>query len=320
MCIFSQPVVSVTDTNIFARLESDGWQHLVYQMNFETKSNNAIILPLPVKLPAKEQKSLEFVSLKGYENFFKDLKKGFPVVLPDRPSRSGSLGIISNQAKMLKVHDVGDFIASFVPSIPDFDRLDKQFRIKKESWDLLPSYADYGFAVFQLKGLKGKPHPMAFKFQSRLGAAKDTSVFFPTVHIHDGEVHAREEFDHSLFLQATEYDQACGEYKKRGMLVTDPATGYVRSKWKAKEFCDIKKSKGIIDGDLLVHRLEMRGRLKNEDVLANLNLPKTVQNEFKLGSLGMGGSAIAAGLAGVLGTTWFFNRRNEISGKRSAED
>ena len=41
MCIFSQPVVSVTDTNIFARLLPDGWQYLVYQMKFETKTNNA---------------------------------------------------------------------------------------------------------------------------------------------------------------------------------------------------------------------------------------------------------------------------------------
>ena len=54
MCIFSQPVESVTNTKIFARLAGDGWQHLVYQMNFRSQARNAIILPLPVTQSASE--------------------------------------------------------------------------------------------------------------------------------------------------------------------------------------------------------------------------------------------------------------------------
>jgi len=316
MCIFSQPVVSVTDTNIFARLESDGWQHLVYQMTFRTKQSNAIILPLPVKLPATDEKSLEFVSLKGYERFFDDLNKGFPLEPVDsKPfSRSGGVDSIAKNSN-LKVHEVGDFVASFVPRIPDFNRLDKQFRIPKESWDLLPTYSDYGFAVFQLKNLRGKPHPMAFKFHSRLGGGKDASIFFPTVHIHDGKVHAREDFDHTLFLQASSYDEACGNYKERPQLVTDPATGYVRSKWAAKEFCKANKSKGVIDGDALVHRLEMRGKLRNTDVLAKLDVTGQNKMGLRIGSFGKG-SFTAAGVAGLLGMSWFFNRRDQVAGEQ----
>ena len=198
MCIFSQPVVSVSDTNIFARMLPDGWQYLVYQMRFETRDKNAMVLPLPVQLPATDEKTLEFISLKQHDRFFKDLDKGFPLALPSRSMLSEGVDTAVNSKQMLKVHDVGDFIASFVPTVGDFDRLDKQFRVPQESWDKIPRYSDYGFAVFQLKSLQGQPHPMAFKFRSRLNQPGNGSLFFPTVHIHDGEVHQLEKFDHTL--------------------------------------------------------------------------------------------------------------------------
>ena len=148
MCIFSQPVVSVSDTNIFARLLPEGWQYLVYQMRFETREKNAMVLPLPVQLPATDDETLEFISLKQHESFFKDLNKGFPLALPSKPTFSRGVDSAVNSKPMLKVHDVGDFIASFVPSIGDFDRLDEQFRVPQESWDKIPRYSDFGFAVF----------------------------------------------------------------------------------------------------------------------------------------------------------------------------
>lgn len=315
MCIFSQPVVSVTDTNIFARLLPDGWQHLVYQMKFETKQNNAIVLPVPVQLPSTDEESLEFVSLKGYEKFFGDLNKGFPLAEPKRAVSRGSLFAVDSAVKSnLKVHDVGDFVASFVPTISDFDRLDKQFRVPQESWDKIPVYSDYGFAVFQLKSLKGKPHPMAFKFKSRLNAGDSQSVFFPTVHIHDGEVHAHEGFDHTLFLQAPEFDKACGDYQQQSRLVKDSATGYVRSKWAAGEFCKVDKSRGIIDADGLVHRLTMKGTLKNTDVLAAL---KTPQIQAGIVPSSWTGATGAACMAGAVGLSWLFNRRNQIAAAKT---
>src|SRR5690606_16069404 len=109
----------------------------------------------------------------------------------------------------LAVHEVGDFVASFVPTLADFRRLDPQFVIPQESWDKIPEYSDYGFAVFQLKSLVGNPHPMAFEFTTRW----PDRIFFPTVHIHDGEVHDREEFDHTLYLQHPEFDRVVGTYQ-----------------------------------------------------------------------------------------------------------
>ena len=314
MCCFSQPVVSVTDTNVFARLLPNGWQYLVYQMNFKSDEKNAMVLPLPVQLPAVEEQSVEFISLQQHERFFQELRSGFP--LTQYPRGQVDSRAPSANRSILKVHEVGDFIASFVPTADDFDRLDPQFRIPRESWDQIPHYSDYGFAVFQLKTLEGKPHPMAFKFRSRLNQPDGGSLFFPTVHIHDGEVHTREKFDHTLFLQDPTFDRACGSYKQRGYPVTDPATGYVRSKWPAQKFCDIEACRGIVDPNGLVHRLEMRGRLENADVLASLK-----PSDFKRSSgifpwLGL---SAGAGLAGIVGLKWFFDRRDQVSSQQAEE-
>ena len=314
MCCFAQPVVSVTDTNIFARMLPHGWQYLVYQMNFKSNEKNAMVLPLPVDLSDDKEGAVEFLSLQHHGRFFEDLNDGFP--LARYPGVQVDSRVMSNHMTTLRVHQVGDFIASFVPTANDFDRLDPRFRIPRESWDQIPHYSDYGFAVFQLETREGKPHPMAFKFRSRLNQSAGGSLFFPTVHIHDGEVHKRENFDHTLFLQAPAFDNACSNYKQRGYLVTDPATGYVRSKWPAGQFCDIKASQGIIDPDGLVHRLEMRGRFKNSDVLASIDPSDLGRSSGILPWLGL--SAVA-GMAGIVGLKWLFDRRDLVSSQQIQE-
>ena len=314
MCCFAQPVVSVTDTNLFARLLPDGWQYLVYQMKFKSNEKNAMVLPLPVQLPAGEKGSIEFISLQEHQRFFHDLNDGFP--LQAYPSAQVDSRAMPSNKAILQVHQVGDFIASFVPTVDDFDRLDPQFRIPRESWDQIPHYSDYGFAVFQLQTLEGKPHPMAFKFRSRLNQPEGRSLFFPTIHIHDGEVHAREQFDHTLFLQDPAFDNVCGNYKQRGYLVTDPATGYVRSKWPARQFCDVEACQGIVAPDGLVHRLEMRGRLENADVLASLNPSDFRRSSGILPWLGL---SSVAGLAGIVGLKWFFDRRDLVASQEAEE-
>lgn len=311
MCIFAQPVESVTKTNIFARLLPDGWQHLVYQMNFETRAKNAIILPLPVQLPASDENSLEFTSLKEYDTFFKDLDRLFPLALPDRPlARGGFDHAVESKQSTLRVQDVGDFVASFVPTISDFDRLDEQFRVPQESWDEIPVYSDYGFAVFQLKSLIGKTHPMAFKFKSRLAVDRPGAIFFPTVHIHDGQVHKRERFDHTLYLQSPDFDAACGRYVQQARHVADRATGYVRSKWAAARFCDIGLSKSIMNPQGLVHRREMRAVLENTDVIADLDSHDRKAGLFPFARPSM--TALAA-IGGFAGMRWFFNRRERVA-------
>jgi len=251
MCCFARAVSFVGGTHIFARLSGAGTQFLVYQMEYKSEEPNAMILPLPVKLPPQED-SIRFIDLSDYEDFFEDFAKTFPF-------RGGGFACAAPpSAKSLAVHEVGNFVASFVPTMDDFDRLDKQFVIPKTTWEKIPIYKDYGFAVFQLRELSGTPHPMAFEFKTR-----SDEIFFPTVHIHDGNVYPRERFDHTLYLQHAGFDSVVGKYTS----FPDNTTGFVRSEFAAKQVCNLEKAQGIIAPDLLIHRVDLAGSQENKDMI-----------------------------------------------------
>jgi hypothetical protein len=304
MCCFAQSVLNVAETKIFARITSPGLQVLAYEMTYESAVPNAMILPLPTDT-TKGESAVRFISLDDFGYFFDQLDRGFPRIPRLSIGCSESTVATASRAGAIEVHEVGDYIASFVPGLDDFDRLDPRFVIPTETWNLIPQYKDYGFAVFQLKQLAGKPHPMALEFASRW---KDR-VFFPTVHIHDGEVHAVEAFDHMLYMQHAQFDSVVGGYVDSD--ISDPSTAFVRSKQAAGGFADVAKSSGLIAGDLLVHRKEMRGLLANQDqiltILGDPLVPRFNVNRFKwLAPWGIVAAACA----------WFLARRGRL--KKSA--
>lgn len=203
MCCFSRPIKHVSATQIFARHLDGVRQALVYSMNLEIDEELAMVLPIPV-VPGAGEEAVTFVDLSAYPKLFTDLGRAFP----EPPSYGLTRGLAPARleaAATLVVHDVGDFVASFVPTPRDFSRLDKRFQLSPEVFKSRSEYADYGFAVFQLKPRKKwfrgfKPqtiHPMAFAFPSR----RPRALFYPTLHVHDGSVPERASFDHSLYCQ-----------------------------------------------------------------------------------------------------------------------
>ena len=246
MCCFSRPIISVSGTNIFARPDADGRQLLVYSMTINAEKELAMILPLPVKTPAGE-KDVRFIDLKEYPQFFEDMEVGF---LPPPPKASREVFTLSAApaAAKLEVVQVGNFEASFVPTQKDFSRLDERFRIPADTWKELPQYESYGFAVFKLKSGEMKVHPMAFSFPRE----KARTLFFPTVHIHDGKVHAKADFDHALFCQPTHDER--------------PITReWNESRGHPKSFMKMGKVKGVVLADQHCYKKEMRGMLANKD-------------------------------------------------------
>ena len=305
MCCFST-TTDVQETAIFARVSRPGTQVLAYRMTYSAKSPTAMILPLPVALPARES-AVRFKNLKQYPDFFQVLESAFPPQEEGGFLRSKSAGLAAASAP-LEVHEVGDFVASFVPSIADFSRLDQRFVLSKEIWAKFPAYEDYGFAVFQLKSLAGEPHPMAFEFDTRL---KETA-FFPTVHIHDGSVHAKADFDHALYLQAKTLDARAGSYE--GPTSVDKNTGFVRSAGPAKGFVNSALARGLIDPELLIHKATLLGSLPNRDTLYDL---KAVASKTTGCSLHDSGSATtvprsASGVLAVTGIGWLLARRMSL--------
>jgi len=194
MCCFSGPVEDVAATRIFARMASPGRQILAYEMVFAAADPVAMILPIPT-LSHSIEDAVRFISLEEYPSLFVDLYEAF--TWPDGRPRSAATK--SAPAPQLAVHTVGDFVASFVPTLADFARLDPRFRIPSGTVDRVPGYGDYGFVVFQLRATTGRSrvHPMAFEFSTR----DAERLFFPLLHVHDGELHAEANFDHVLYAQ-----------------------------------------------------------------------------------------------------------------------
>jgi hypothetical protein len=265
MCCFSRPVRHVSKTRIFARPLRAERQLLVYAMSLAADSELAMVLPIPVP-PRSAEDAIRFVDLSACPTFFDQLASLFPLEL----TRGGFAPQPAPAAKRLVVHDVGEFEASFVPTRADFDRLDERFRLPANVWDELPTYADWGFCVFKLKAkqldhepgvlerVKGflgggggsKPsrtyHPMAFEFPRRDASA----LFFPTVHVHDGEAHVTARFDHTLYAQLGGVEPG-GEWDR-----SDQRAGVLSGNiaiW--------------LDGEDHVCRRQMSGDLPNRDVL-----------------------------------------------------
>lgn len=242
MCCFSGLVDDVSQTRIFAR--ADGLnQFLVYGMNYAARQDLAMVLPLPVSLGSQDG-DVRFIDLSGYPDFFEDLEAGFP-----KP-KSITRGVTDRSdtrsfSPVLEVVRVGSFEASFVPSIADFARLDPRFRMPEGVWDRLPGYRNFGFAVFKLRQGGGTAHPMAFQFPRR-----DARLFFPTVHVHDGQAHAEAHFDHALYCQAP----------------SAPA-GWQQSLEVAGRFMKTANARGIVDRAQMAYCRELRGTYKNTDVI-----------------------------------------------------
>ncbi|HVJ47402.1 MAG TPA: hypothetical protein VM511_13510 [Luteolibacter sp.] len=213
-------------------------------MSLSAPEDLAMILPIPVKTPADET-AVKFIDLSGYPRFFSDLRTGFAAPTPF----GGELPATRTPA--LKVQRVGSYEASFVPAVKDFARLDPRFRLDDKVWKSLPQYEDYGFAVFKFRKGALKSHPMAFSFPSRFNG----KIFFPTVHIHDGEVHEKEKFDHELYAQAWQTAVIKG-------------TDWRESEKNAGQFTRPDLSQNLIWGGGHVYQKTIVGEAKNVDIVA----------------------------------------------------
>ena len=307
MCIFAQPVISVNNTQIFARLSGKGSQYLAYQMDYRSDEQNAMILPLPVSQPASDD-SVRFIDLKGYESFFDDLANGFPFV-PHSGIGCGGLESKDAAEGMLEVFEVGNYIASFVPTLADFDRVDPKFRLPAETWDNIPGYQNFGFAVFQLAAGSLKPHPMALEFSTQ---TDNQEIFFPTIHIHDGEVHQTEQFDHALYMQHAGLDSKVSDYKNYN--VEDEATGLVRSQQQVADFAKFREAAGVLKPDLLLHKKILHGNLPNTDTVFKVS-GDPLTPSFNLRAW----LPYTPWLVGLAAVGWFFNRRSKLKKIRETQ-
>ena len=276
------PPLVVENTRIFARRAGEREQILAYQMALRAGDEVVMVLPLPVG-SRDERLAVQFLNLEKCDELFIHLNYMLPVwVPPYTPPDDDAIEKFSmhelGARTPLAVQKVGSFEASFVPSIADFDRLDPRFRVAPELWAELGDYSDWGFAVFQLHDIareKMTPvHPMAFRFITRY----PESLFFPTVHIHDGSVHPAADFDHLLYFQSDSSARWEERWFVDGVEVADrgvsPASRTGRIRWSASERIgqdlldragDPDAARIVIDPELPLQAFGMKGLLPNRD-------------------------------------------------------
>lgn len=91
---------------------------------------------------------------------------------------------------------------------------------------------------------------MAFRFPTRLGDA----IYFPTLHIHNGDLPETARFDPSLYCQTD-------------LIEESTMSNWMRSPDVAEEFMDVSNAAGIIDGNSKCWCMRLRGKLTNTDVI-----------------------------------------------------
>jgi hypothetical protein len=247
MCCFTRPVEHVSDTCIFARPSGPNDQIVVYSMHLSANEDLAMVLPIPSDR-RKGEKAVSFIDLSKYPSFFAALRNGFPQEYPAGLNDTGAA--LRGRSAPLKVITVGSFDASFVPTTKDFDRLDERFRLPEGTWEKLGNYASFGFVVFKLRRGSAQVHPMAFNFAS----ARPDLLFFPTVHVHDGKVHERADFDHELYCQVP----------RTGVRAL---TTWQESELPAARFVNASETKGMVLGERHVFKRSIRGVRANEDIV-----------------------------------------------------
>ncbi len=271
MCCFSRPVPFVGGTKIFGRVDGDR-QWLAYGMDFAAREPLAMVLPLPVPAGTPED-GVRFVDLSGYRTFFADVERAFPVFM--LPAAKGGPGFRRSAPARprLTVHEVGDFVASFVPTAADFDRLEPRFRLAPEVIAALTAQQGFGFAVLQLaatgtgwwRRLWRKVRslaPVALSFPTR----DPGRVFFPTVHVHDGAVHDQADFDHMLYWQG-------GPPERDGLVALGQP---MSASGPLGRTVDAARAHGLIDPEAPARRRVLFGRLPNRDQWIDLAPPAPV--------------------------------------------
>jgi hypothetical protein len=250
MCVFTSEASEVHDTRIFSRVDATT-QFLAYDMRVALRSEGAMVLPLPVHPVSR---TLEFVDLSDYSEFFRDMDLCFPP--PELDLTDESVAVAAGSAKPLPVEQVGAFEASFVPSEREWGRLEPRFRLSDKVWNALPDYSEFGFAVFKLRsGSENRVHPMAFRFAT----SDPERAYFPTIHVHDGNVHTEAEFDHALYLQSAAHHD---EWFPGELL---PA-----KRMRFRNLLHRDATRGLVLKDIPLWKKELRGSLPNQDTWVSL--------------------------------------------------
>jgi hypothetical protein len=192
MCCFNHPIDHVHSTRIFVGTRN-GQQITVYSAALV---GSRIEMVLPVRSRGAEK--IEFVDMKSYPTFFEDCERAsMPVTRAGKVMSAGSRTAAA--PGYLPVERVGDYDASFAPSLPDLKRADPRvFRLSPRLEAVFrPHYPpdEFGYVIYKLVH-SGTMHPFAYRHAHTEGEP----LFVPTRHEHGHD--GPPDWDHRIYHQA----------------------------------------------------------------------------------------------------------------------
>ena len=246
MCCFSGQVKSVGATRIFARGAAAGRQLLAYQIKLDADAELAMILPLPVPPGPRGRGPLRGPA--GLPGLLRGPRGRVPrAALPRAHEERRRRRRGRRRSRWSRSAASRPRSSRRSPTSPGSTRGSAS---PTTAWDALPRTGTGGSRCSAAEArARHTVHPMAFEFPR----ADPARLFFPTVHVHDGLVHARAAFDHTLYAQ-----EGKGERADLGSWTESPLP--------AARFVDVARSAELVDGERHVHRLELRGDHENADV------------------------------------------------------
>jgi len=148
MCIVTSPAV-ISKTNIFVAANTEHTRQLTVYSNTvkNSHSNNAMILPVI------DSKSVEFIDMTDYKEFFTDAEAAFKSRYRTRSIEGTEY--MANDSQYLPIINVGDYVCSVAHSLNDLYRLDGTiFNVSDSLTKVLSggyTSKHWGFIVCKLK-------------------------------------------------------------------------------------------------------------------------------------------------------------------------
>lgn len=237
MMFAAGPRPRLSKVSLFARMNNFGEQVILLRFHVDAPADSKVFFALPVRPNGR----CGFFRLPSYDQVFLDMDKCWEpslVVNDATPVGQGSLDDVSLQHMQPTADEPG---AVFLPKAQDIARAGGEDLLKHAP------YHEWGCAAFAIRKGQYAFGPIAMVFETR----DPTKIFFPTREIIERACPERVERDHRLYLQ-----------NWTGKRID----GWFESDSRAEAHVDIARSQRMVRGELLVHRLDLRGSRKNEDV------------------------------------------------------
>jgi hypothetical protein len=248
MAIFSTPVRVAGTFNFFARAHADH-QFLACNFRYEAETAFTLILPLPTP-PDATANAVRFINLSGYNDFFRDVRRGVPDLTRDIEKQSLTDRLLEKVRDWLDL-DTTQIELAFFPNQQVLAEMRDRWPLSEAVWAALKPYTKFGLVGLKLEAGANRLPPMAFEFPR--GAP--TELFFPTAHNlpHSATLNLK----HMLYAQTS---------NRSPVWSTSTGPGDDRRRWLARDFVKIDRTLGLIDPDQPIAARRFSGPADNFDM------------------------------------------------------